>query len=67
HYINDLRIKYAIEKLKTSETFRKYTLQSIANEVGFKKAESFSRAFQKNTGLTPKYFMKELDKKYPNL
>lgn len=62
HYINELRINYAIDKLKNDLSFRKYTIIAISNEVGFKKAESFSKAFKKVTGITPAFFIKELNK-----
>lgn len=62
HYINNLRITYAIEELKNNEVFRKYTLHAIANDVGFKKAESFSNAFTRKTGIKPLFFIKELNK-----
>lgn len=62
NYINDLRIDYAIHKLKNDETFRKFTIKAISNEVGFKSAESFSTAFYKNTGIKPSYFIKNLSK-----
>ncbi|WP_299122151.1 helix-turn-helix domain-containing protein [uncultured Winogradskyella sp.] len=60
HYINDLRIEYVMEKLKTDENFKKYTLIAIANEVGFKKAESFTRAFKRQTNISPNFFIKQL-------
>jgi len=31
-------------------------------ECGFKNANSFTRAFKKNTGLYPSYFIKQLGK-----
>ncbi|UZO81969.1 helix-turn-helix domain-containing protein [Aquimarina sp. ERC-38] len=65
-YINNLRVNYAIKKLKNNLSFRKYTLVAIANEIGFKKSESFTNAFKKETGITPFYFIKELQKKHPN-
>ncbi|TYP99088.1 helix-turn-helix protein [Tenacibaculum adriaticum] len=62
NYINQLRIDYTIQKLKENTLFRKYTIKAIAEEVGFKNAESFSKAFSKSTGLRPSYFIKELEK-----
>lgn len=64
-YINDLRIVYAFEELKTNATFRKYTIKAIAQECGFKSAESFSKAFYKNYGIYPSFYIKNLagDKK----
>lgn len=63
NYINALRIDYVINRLKNDGNYRKYTLLAIANEIGFKKTESFSKAFMKTTGITPSFFIKELNKK----
>ena len=62
NYINNLRIDYTVEKLKTDSLLRKYTIKAIASEVGFKNAESFSKAFYKFTEIKPSYFIKELEK-----
>ncbi|WP_425658517.1 helix-turn-helix domain-containing protein [Tenacibaculum ascidiaceicola] len=62
NYVNQLRIEYAVEKLKNDTLWRKYTVKAIAQEVGFKNAESFSKAFYKFTGIKPSYFIKELEK-----
>lgn len=61
-YINELRVDYAIEKLKTDATFRRYVVKTIAYEVGFNSSESFSRTFYKKTGVYPSYFIKQLEK-----
>jgi len=63
NYLNDLRINYAIERIKNDATFRKYTIKSIANEVGYANHQAFSNAFYKETGLKPSYFIKEMEKK----
>ena len=60
NYLNKLRIEYAIERLKTDTLFRKYTVQSIAEETGFNKAQSFSTAFKKKTGISVTYFINQL-------
>jgi AraC-like DNA-binding protein len=62
NYINDLRIDYIVKELKTNKNLRKYTINGIAEEAGFNNAESFSKAFQKRTGIKPSYFLKELNK-----
>ena len=59
-YINDLRIDYALIKLKNNKKLRNYTIQALAQEFGFNGAESFSAAFNKKTGIKPTYFIKEL-------
>ncbi|MDR5591452.1 AraC family transcriptional regulator [Christiangramia sp. SM2212] len=59
-YINDLRINYAIVRLKNDVIFRSYSIQSIAEEVGYKSADSFSKYFKLNTGLNPSFYIKEI-------
>lgn len=62
-YINDLRIDYAIRKLKEKDkVFLNYSVRAIANEVGFKNPEPFSKAFFKRTGMKPSFFIKSLKK-----
>lgn len=61
-YITDLRINYAIEKLKDDPTFRLYDVKSIAGELGFKSPDSFSRAFKAKTGIYPSYYIKNIHK-----
>jgi len=60
NYLNDLRISYAVDKLTNDVQFRKYTIQAIGNEVGFNNAESFAKAFYKNTGIKSSYFIKNI-------
>lgn len=62
NYINELRIKYAIKKLKDDSIFIKYTISSIAKEVGFSNTISFSQAFKKYTNLNPSFFIQEMIK-----
>lgn len=59
-YINDLRIDFVVEQLKTNKTWRKYTIQALANEIGFSSPDSFTRAFYKRTGIKTSYFLKNL-------
>ncbi|WP_405208163.1 helix-turn-helix domain-containing protein [Aquimarina sp. LLG6339-5] len=61
NYINDLRVDFAINKLKEDSIFRKYTIKAIAKEIGFNNSEAFSKAFYKKTGIYPSYFIKELN------
>lgn len=61
-YITDLRIEYALSQLKNDTTFRKYDIKSIASELGFNTAESFSKAFKKRTGIYPSFYIKNLNK-----
>ncbi len=59
-YINDLRINYAILRLKNDVIFRSYSIQSIAEEIGYKSADSFTKYFKKDTGLNPSFYIKEI-------
>lgn len=61
-YVNDLRLEYTIDKLKTEKMFRKYSIKAIAEEVGFNNPESFSKAFYKKTEIKPSSFIKQLEK-----
>lgn len=63
NYINDLRIDYVTNRLKRDSIFRKYTIDAIAQEIGFANAKSFSSVFYKKTGIYPSYFIKQLNKK----
>lgn len=60
-YINELRVQYSFNELKTNSVFRKYTIKAIAGECGFKSAESFSKAFYKKNGIYPSYYIKQLE------
>lgn len=61
-YITNLRINYALEKLKEDKLFRSYDIKSIASELGFKSPDSFSRAFKNKTGIYPSYYIKNINK-----
>ncbi|WP_299679513.1 helix-turn-helix domain-containing protein [uncultured Dokdonia sp.] len=63
HYINDLRIEYILEELKTNTILQRYTIKSISEEAGFNTAESFATAFKKKTGLKPSYFIRNIKKR----
>jgi len=61
-YVNELRIDYVIIRINEDKFFMRYTIQSIANEIGFKSKESFNKAFRKQTGILPSYYIKQLKK-----
>ncbi|WP_438968642.1 helix-turn-helix domain-containing protein [Nonlabens sp.] len=61
-YLSNLRVSFAIDKLKEDTKFRKYTIKAIAEESGFNSAESFSKSFHKKTGMRPSLFIKKLNK-----
>ncbi len=61
NYLNNLRIDFAVNQLTINKSLRSYTIRAIAEEVGFKNAQSFSSAFYKKTGIYPSYFIKRLN------
>lgn len=61
-YINHLRIDYAILKLHSDSKFRKFSIDALALEFGFSKRRHFSDVFIKKTGITPSYYIQQLEK-----
>lgn len=59
-YLSELRINSALVKLKNDDKLRSYTIKAIAEEFGFKRSETFSRAFKAQTGMYPSYYIKNL-------
>ncbi len=64
-YINDLRINYALKRLKDDKQFRSFSVTSIATELGYKCDHSFAKHFKSKTDLYPSYYIKQLDKLNP--
>ena len=60
NYITELRINYALHNLKNNKILRSYSIKAIAKELGFKSEGAFSRAFKKQTGIYPSFFIKNL-------
>jgi len=59
-YINGLKINYIINKLYENPVYRKYKISYLAEECGYSTPRVFLNAFKKETGITPSYFIKEL-------
>ncbi len=62
-YLNELRINYIVEVLKSNPKIRKHTIAAIAEDIGYNNSESFTNAFKKITGTLPSYFIKALNEK----
>jgi len=60
-YLMDLRLETVVKKLKNEKRFRAYKIASIADEMGFKNVNTFTKVFRKKTGITPSYFIKQLN------
>lgn len=63
NYINMYRINEAT-RIITSTGTGKILLKQLADELGFNSAEVFSKAFQKETGLTPSRYIQEISSKH---
>lgn len=65
-YLNELRIQYALHKLKEDSKFRNYSIKHIAEEIGYKSANSFTKHFKAHTKLYPSYYIKNLNENQAN-
>lgn len=63
-YINELRIKYIIEKLKTNPQYLNYKVSYLAEESGFSSHSSFATVFKSVTGLSPTVFINIIKKEF---
>ncbi|WP_298118902.1 helix-turn-helix domain-containing protein [Flavobacterium sp.] len=61
-YTNDLRINYILNELIENKKLQNYTIQSLAEVVGYKNGASFSKIFKQKTGLSPFQFIEKLKK-----
>jgi AraC-like DNA-binding protein len=59
-YINDLRITYTINRLQTDTKFCKFSVASIAKEVGYKSDYSFVKHFKERTKVKPSDYIKKI-------
>ena len=60
-YLNELRINYIILELKNNPKMRAYSISAIAEELGYKRPEAFTKYFKAATGLTPAVFIKKIN------
>lgn len=56
-YVNELRINYIINKLKTDSAYFNYKISYLAEESGFSSHSSFTTVFKSVTGIAPTKFM----------
>lgn len=57
-FINEYRIQEARVRLMDAEHYGNYTIQAIAESVGYKSQSTFIRAFRKITGIPPSIYQK---------
>ena len=56
--LNERRIREACHKLADRDQYGNYTMQAIYQEVGYRNAVSFIRAFKKIYGMTPSEYQR---------
>lgn len=57
-FINEYRIREARRRMLDQENYGNYTLQAIAESVGFKSQNNFIAMFKRMTGITPSLYLK---------
>lgn len=60
-YINDLKIDYLTELMKTNHIIRNYTYKALAEEAGFSSTQRFTNAFYSRVGMSPTFFIRQLE------
>lgn len=60
-YVNELRINYIIIELKNNAKLRSYSINAIAEEIGYKSPESFTKYFKIATGISPSIYIKKIN------
>jgi AraC-like DNA-binding protein len=61
-YISDLKLQHIITLLKNENKYRLYTNEALGEEAGFSSTQNFTRAFKKQTKISPTYFIQQLQK-----
>jgi len=60
-YINELRVNYALLKLRDDSVFRSYTIRAVAKELGYKSHTTFIKVFKSKTGVNPAFYINKLE------
>lgn len=61
-YVNELRVKYGIEKLENDPVFKSYKISYLAEFLGFSSHSKFTAVFKEITDLAPSAFIAHLEK-----
>lgn len=61
NYINNLRINYIVHKLYNEPKYRSYKISYLAEVCGYASSQVFLIAFKKINGVTPSYFIQNLN------
>jgi len=61
-YLNDLRIAHIVELLQTQSKYRNYTNKALGEEAGFGSTQIFTQVFKAKLGMSPTFFIRQLNK-----
>ena len=61
-YYTQKKIEYAVDLIKNKKYYKKYSIEGLANIVGYTNASAFSRAFKKYMNISPSEYIKNLSK-----
>ena len=65
NFLNEYRIKEAKNILSATQGL-KYTIESVAEMVGYKSKTAFNNAFKKHVGVTPSFYLNYLKNESPS-
>ena len=65
NFLNEYRIKEA-KKILSASSNLKYTIESIAEMVGYKSKTAFNNAFKKHVGVTPSFYLNYIKNEPPS-
>ncbi len=60
-YYSRKKIEYIVDMLKKNKLYRNYSVQALAEEVGYSNASAFTRVFKKHMNVTPSAYVKSLE------
>ncbi len=60
-YINDLRVQWIVNKLKTDPIFLNYKVSYLAEVSGFSSHSAFTAIFKSITGMSPNDFIQQIN------
>lgn len=60
NYVNDYRIRLACLRMADTDAYGSYTLNAIAESVGFRSYTTFVELFRKVVGITPSMYKEKL-------
>lgn len=59
-YINDLRIKYIVQRIDNNQNYQKYKISHLAKESGFSSHSNFSANFKRVMELSPSEYIEKV-------